>query len=218
MADERSIGVILRTRPLTETSLIVNWLTPDLGRVATVAKGARRPASPFRGKLDLFYEAEFSFSRSRRSDLHTLREVGRTESHPALRLNLDRLELGAYFVALIEQSTEIETPVPELYQLLVSVLVPLEKCEPRPEMVFAFEIKLLTFLGLGPDWDAPRLTDGAREMGRRLLGFSWEQIQCARLSIQQSAELRQFLHGFLIQQLPWLPLGRSRALKCGTAE
>ena len=30
--DERTIGLILRTRPLTETSLIVHWLTPDLGR------------------------------------------------------------------------------------------------------------------------------------------------------------------------------------------
>ena len=40
--DERTSGIILRTRPLTETSLIVQWITPDLGRVATVAKGARR--------------------------------------------------------------------------------------------------------------------------------------------------------------------------------
>ena len=79
--DERSIGVILRVRPLTETSLIVHWLTPDLGRVATVAKGARRPKSPFRGKLDLFYEADFSFQRSRRSELHNLREVVLRETH-----------------------------------------------------------------------------------------------------------------------------------------
>ena len=42
MNSERSTGLILRTRALTETSLIVHWLTPDLGRLATVAKGARR--------------------------------------------------------------------------------------------------------------------------------------------------------------------------------
>ena len=66
--DERATGIILRTRLLTDTSLIVHWLTPDLGRLATVAKGARRPKSPFRGKLDLFYEADFSFARSRRSE------------------------------------------------------------------------------------------------------------------------------------------------------
>ena len=64
MGFERTTGVVLRTRPLTETSLIVQWLTPDLGRVATVAKGARRPKSPFRGQIDLFYRAEFSFMRS----------------------------------------------------------------------------------------------------------------------------------------------------------
>jgi recombinational DNA repair protein (RecF pathway) len=52
---ETAAGLVMRTRPLTETSLIVHWLTPTLGRLATVAKGARRANSPFRGKLDLFY-------------------------------------------------------------------------------------------------------------------------------------------------------------------
>src|SRR5436190_23742686 len=58
---ERTQGLILRTRPLSGVSLIVQWLTPDAGRIATVAKGARRSNSPFRGKLDLFYLAYFSF-------------------------------------------------------------------------------------------------------------------------------------------------------------
>ena len=46
---ERATGIVLRTYPLTETSLIIHWLTAELGRLATVAKGARRPKSPFRG-------------------------------------------------------------------------------------------------------------------------------------------------------------------------
>ena len=81
---ESASGLIQRTRPLTETSLIIHWLTPDLGRIATVAKGARRAKSPFAGKLDLFYEADFSFSRSRSSELHTLREVTLRETHGAI--------------------------------------------------------------------------------------------------------------------------------------
>src|SRR5206468_11240639 len=85
-------GLILRTRPLTETSLIVHWLTPNFGRLATVAKGARRPKSPFRGQLDLFYLADFSFYRSRRSDLHILREVSLRDTNAALRQDLDRLQ------------------------------------------------------------------------------------------------------------------------------
>src|SRR6185503_5936803 len=95
---ERAHGVILRTRQFTETSLIVNWLTPDLGRISTVAKGARRAKSPFRGKLDLFYECDFSFQRSRRSELHTLREVSVQDFHAPLRQQVNYLQQAAYFV------------------------------------------------------------------------------------------------------------------------
>src|SRR3982751_3102006 len=106
---ETSTGLILRTRPLTDTSLIIHWLTPEFGRLSTVAKGARRPKSPFRGKLDLFYLADFSFQRSRRSELHTLREVNLLETHAALRQDLGYLQQASYCARLIEQATERET-------------------------------------------------------------------------------------------------------------
>ena len=57
---ERTTGLVLRTRPLTDTSLIVEWLTRDFGRIATAARGARRAKSAFRGQLDLFYLADLS--------------------------------------------------------------------------------------------------------------------------------------------------------------
>src|SRR5678816_84142 len=99
--EERASGIILRTRPLTETSLIVHWLTPEQGRIAVVAKGARRPKSPFAGKLDLFYEGDFSFSRSRKSDLHNLREVTLLVLHRRLREDLACLNAATYCVVLI---------------------------------------------------------------------------------------------------------------------
>jgi recombinational DNA repair protein (RecF pathway) len=43
MTAQRSEGIVLRLRPLGDTSLIVHWLTPEHGRLATVAKGARGP-------------------------------------------------------------------------------------------------------------------------------------------------------------------------------
>src|SRR5881394_2640206 len=119
---QRTRGIILRTRPFTETSLIVNWLTPDFGRVSTVAKGAKRTKSPFRGKLDLFYEADFSLQRSRRSELHTLREVVLRETHTAIRHELGYLQQASYCAALIEQTTETQTPLPEIYTLFAGFL------------------------------------------------------------------------------------------------
>src|SRR5947208_17169012 len=68
-------GILLRKRKLSDTSLIVSWCTDSLGIIQTVARGARRPKSLFRGQLDLFFDAELSIAKSRRSNLHTLREV-----------------------------------------------------------------------------------------------------------------------------------------------
>jgi DNA repair protein RecO (recombination protein O) len=165
---ETATGLILRTRPLTETSLIVHWLTPDFGRIATVAKGARRHKSPFIGKLDLFYLADFSFSRSRSSDLHNLREVSLREAHGALREDILKLRQAAYAAAFIEQATETETPLPAVFKLLREFLDQLCAQKSAPQIIFAFEFKLLRELGLEPHLEKARLTAGAKKIVRSL--------------------------------------------------
>jgi len=210
--DEKSSGLILRTRPLTETSLIVHWLTPDLGRIATVAKGARRPKSPFRGKLDLFHLADLSFARSRRSELHTLREVSLRDTHRALRENLHLLQQAAYCAQLIEQTTETETPLAGIFQLMLGLLAFLLQHPSSPLPVFAFEMKLLVVTGLQPDPARTDLGPGTREILHQLAFADWTLLAHLRLSSAQVVELRQFLHGFLICHLGRLPAGRATAL------
>jgi DNA repair protein RecO (recombination protein O) len=210
--DERATGLILRTRPLTETSLIVQWLTPDLGRIATVAKGARRPKSPFRGKLDLFYLADFSFARSRRSELHNLHEIVLRETHESLRHDLAWLQQAAYCAALIEQTTETETPLPQIYELLAGLLRQLAKNRPQPLTVFAFEIKLLKELGQLPDFHESKLSAGAKQILTRLIELDWPALPHLKPSVPQTRELNQFLHGFLICHLEKIPRGRSAAV------
>lgn len=212
---ETAHGIILRTRPLTETSLIVHWLTPELGRVATVAKGARRPKSPFAGKLDLFYTAEFSFSRSRTSELHNLREVKLRETHAAIRTDLGRLQQAAYAAAFIEQATETETPLAEVYPLIGSFLEWLCDHQPGTAEIFALELKLLYVLGLEPELDDTRLTPGAKKVASALLEGDWAASSRLQLSAGQSQEISQWLHGFLIFHLGRLPRGRSAALTAG---
>ena len=209
---ENASGLVLRVRPLTETSLIVQWLTPQLGRLATVAKGARRPKSPFRGKLDLFYLADFSFSRSRRSDLHTLREVNLLETHNALREDLGRLRQASYGGSLIEQTTETETPMPELHALMTGFLKHLVRREPHPQNIFSLELKLLGLLGLEPDLEKSQLKPGTRQLVKLLRADDWDATARLKLSDAQISELRQFLHGFLIYHLDRIPRGRAAAL------
>jgi DNA repair protein RecO (recombination protein O) len=209
---ESANGLILRTRPLTETSLIVHWLTPELGRIATVAKGARRPKSPFAGKLDLFYTADFSFSRSRHSALHTLREVKLRATHRPLREDIWKLQQAAYAAAFIEQATETDTPLPGLLALMENFLAALCGAAAVPQTVFAIELKLLRELGLEPDVAETRLTPGARQIARRLADDDWSQISRLKPAAAQIVELREWLHGFLISHVGRLPRGRSAAL------
>jgi DNA repair protein RecO (recombination protein O) len=180
--------------------------------VATVAKGARRPKSPFRGKLDLFYLADFSFSRSARSELHNLREVALRDTHGALREDYHRLQQAAYAVALIEQTTETETPLPEIFELTVTFLRELVSTTTTAINVFAFELKLLDRLGLAPEFENARVSPGTRQIAARLASDEWAALRRLKLTSQQTEELRQFLHGFLIYHLGKLPRGRAEAL------
>jgi DNA repair protein RecO (recombination protein O) len=168
--EESASGIILRVRPLTETSLIIHWLTPGIGRVATVAKGARRPKSPFAGKLDLFYEAQFSFYRSRRSELHTLREVVLTDAHGGLRRHIEAVAQAAYFAVLIEAGTETETPVPDLFHLLGRFVGMLEKDPKNPLLFFAFEWQVLKLLGFEPKLETIRLSSAGRAVLQSVTG------------------------------------------------
>ncbi|MDB6023808.1 MAG: recO [Verrucomicrobiales bacterium] len=212
MAEERTTGLILRTRPLTETSLIVHWLTPALGRVATVAKGARRPTSPFRGKLDLFFMAEFSFVRSRRSELHNLREVKVSGTNMALRNDVGYLQQISYGVGLIETTTEVETPLENIFGLMVQLLVHLPKRPPEPLTVLGFEIKLLAELGLMPDLENSKLSPGSRQVFGKLLQLDWLGLNNLKLSGAQLLEIEQFLQAVIIFHFGKVPRGRQSAL------
>lgn len=209
---ETTTGLVLRTRPLSETSLIIHWLTPDLGRVATVAKGARRSKSPFRGKLDLFYLADFSFARSRVSELHTLREIGLRETHQFLRRELAYLQQAAYCAGLIEQATETETPLGSVFELTRSFLKALPAQVPQAQMIFAFELKLLSELGLQPNLASTGLSGGAKALVGSMEQADWAGISRLRLHPAQQKELEQFLYGFLVYHLGRVPKGRETAL------
>lgn len=194
---ESGPGIILRTRPLTETSLIVHWLGPGFGRIATVAKGARRAKSPFSGKLDLFYEADISFTRSRSSDLHTLREINLRKTNAALREDIGKLRLAADATAFIVQATEPETPLPVVFELFQQFLEALCAHEISSQLPLAFELKMLVELGLAPNWNEAKLSPGTTKIAEALLQRDFSSILSVKPASGQISELRRFLQGFI---------------------
>jgi DNA repair protein RecO (recombination protein O) len=141
-------AILLRKIKLTETSLIVTWLTEQHGKLKTVAKGARQAKSRFAGRLDLFFECEIQFSWSRKSELHALREAELREAYDSLRLDYSRVALASYFVELIELVTEPEHAVPELYDLLRRGLRYLSEHSADRRTLEHFENELARLLGI----------------------------------------------------------------------
>lgn len=145
---ESTSAILLRKHKLSDTSLIISWCTDSLGVIKTVAKGARQAKSPFAGKLDLFFEADISIARSRKSDLHTLREVALRNSFRGIRETYPRMQAASYFVELIEICTERDHHEPELFALLQRAFGFLSTNNPNLRAITHFETELARIAGV----------------------------------------------------------------------
>ncbi|MBW0000979.1 MAG: DNA repair protein RecO [Verrucomicrobia bacterium] len=141
-------GILLRRSRFSDTTLIITWLTRQQGKVKTIAKGALRPKSPFLGKLDLFFQCELLWAQSRRAELHVLREVKVLEPFPRIRATYLQTLAASYFVELIDEATEPEHPVPDLYDLLFRALNHLNQRLPDARGVLFFEHELCKCMGV----------------------------------------------------------------------
>jgi DNA repair protein RecO (recombination protein O) len=143
-------AILVRLTRLTDTSLIVHWMTEEHGLVKTVAKGARRPKSPFAGKLDLFFGGEISLARARRGELHALREVMIAQWREGLRRDYTTTLLAGYCCQLLECAVEPEHPDPALHDLLRRALDHIDSRGPSLRALQHYEKELATLLGVAP--------------------------------------------------------------------
>jgi DNA repair protein RecO (recombination protein O) len=119
-----------------------------MGVIQTVARGARRPKSPFAGRLDLFFEGDLSIALSRKSNLHTLREVVIVNPFGGIRTNYLRTQTASYFVELIEICTMSEHHEPEIFNLLQRAFGFLDRRDPDGKTVLHFETELARIAGV----------------------------------------------------------------------
>ena len=209
--DESAHGIVLKSHPYSETSLIIRWITLEQGRIDTIARGARRPKSPFRGKLDLFYLAEFTLTRSRHSDLHALREIRLQQTFTALRADFSKLRQASYASALLAKTTEPGLPIPEIFELYLIFLQHLVRNPTSPFSTIAFELRLLTALGQQPPLDQLLLSPSGRQTAEACLTLDWARLP--ELPAAELNELNRALLRFLEFHLGRLPPQRAGAIQ-----
>jgi DNA repair protein RecO (recombination protein O) len=171
----KDYAILIRRTRLTETSLIIHFCTATQGIIKTVAKGALRPKSPFRGKLDLFFATEIEFIRSRKSDLHTLKELAVTNSRLGIRRRYSRTLAASYFVQLIEIVCERDTPINDLYDLLKRGLDFLDANDPDSRAILHFERELARAIGVEKGGPSP--IEAIRALFHRIPGTRTELLE-----------------------------------------
>jgi DNA repair protein RecO (recombination protein O) len=211
-------GYVLHARAYRETSLLLECLTRDHGRIGVVARGVRRErARNQRADLEPFQLLTFDFVL--RGELATLRAVEPVAvPHP---LHGDALLAGLYVNELVVRLTARQDPHAALYAAYARTLQRLAADDSLAWSLRRFERDLLAALGYGlqlqydadsgeplePDAEyryqaehgpvAGRGRDGFAVRGADLLALGADRLPDAR----GLAHLRRLLRGIIAHHL-----------------
>ncbi|MDY6891066.1 MAG: DNA repair protein RecO [Pseudomonadota bacterium] len=153
---DAAAAYVLHSRPYRETSLLVDLLTLEHGKVSVVARGARRPSSRLRATLQPFQSLQVGWQG--RTELKTLRLAEPIES---LRLPQGAALLcGLYLNELLARLLRPFDPHPRLFLYFRCALDELRLGQDLEGALRTFEGQLLEQLGYGLD-------TGALQPGRR---------------------------------------------------
>lgn len=145
-------AVVINTLDHGESDSIVTFYTPELGKLAGIARGAKRSKKRFVNKLQMFSLLDIQYEESRKSTLVRIDQAELIDSFQKLRENYEHY-VGASLICelLLHWTRENDSDV-ELFNLLVWALKSLNnnKSSTANKTVIFFQSRLLTILGYQP--------------------------------------------------------------------
>lgn len=156
MAISKGEGIILRERLFGETSKVITLVSPQQGKFALVAKGARGPKSRYGSILDRFAHISFVFYERRGEGMAYLSQADLIRAYFGVAADLSRFACASALVELTDRLVTGEEPVPAIFALLRDALglcetVGLDDLE---KLFWFFCYRMLRELGYRPHLDA----------------------------------------------------------------
>lgn len=194
MALRNDQGIVLRSYPFGEADRVVVLLSPNRGKMRTVAKGVRKTKSRFGGRLETFCHVDLVLYEGR--NLDTITQATLIEPFPILRTDLDRVVMAGTMVEVADMVAGEDEPELRLFLLLQRGLRTLDQAEaPHPDFLTSFLLKAAAAIGM-----APALSDCAG-CGRRddlhLFSFSEGGVLCDSCRTAGAYSLRDGLTDYL---------------------
>lgn len=147
MKTVKVVGLVLRTRKYGEADHLLSLLTPELGKVAAIAKGARKAKGSMRGKTQPFVYGSFLLYQGK--NLSTVTQAEIITSHNSLGEDVTKYSYASYLCELTDALLMPGEPLPEVFVTLLGALK-LISLEPEPLVLPWFQLQLLTSTGYEP--------------------------------------------------------------------
>ncbi|MBS4095337.1 MAG: DNA repair protein RecO [Sulfuricella sp.] len=213
---------VLHTYPFRETSLVVEVFSLNFGRLALVARGARRPRSAVRGLLLAFQPLSLAWFG--KSELRTLHAAEWQGGQPLLQGNA--LICGFYLNELLLKLLPRDDPHEQLFLYYRDTLLELARDPDHAAVLRRFETRLLKELGYALTLDhevesgtpleaeqtytyafdrgpllraAPR--DGVQLRGKTLLDMAADDYRDPATQQQSKMLMRALLNHYLGEQI-----------------
>lgn len=178
MPQETTEAVVVRGVDFSETSRIVTLLTPARGKVAVLARGARRKNSPWAAALDTFNRIEVVYQWKDGRGVQTLTDVSMLDAFPQMKRDLDRSACAAFPLEVAYKVAHENEPSEALYAALIAGLAGMDRGDAAPVAQAAWQVlALLRAAGFGPTLDHCVRCGGALPADPT---FSWEGGLCCR--------------------------------------
>ena len=148
-------ALVLRAVDLGESDRVVHLLTPETGRIAAIAKGARRSVKRFPGTLDFFNQLSVSIERKRGvAQLARLEHAKLIRAFHGIREHPSRFALGCYVLELLDRLAPEggrRGDLAALYRFAINALGAVDTLAPTPRLRALLELRLLAAVGLRPE-------------------------------------------------------------------
>lgn len=151
---EGELGVVLKTTPLRESDLLITLYTATHGRVAAVARGARKSQRRFAGALQLLVLGRYQLGRRPRGELWSLDAADVEREWTQLSADIFAVAHASYIAELVAALLPPEAPDPHVLDLIVALWESLAAGGPSPAALRAVELELLDLAGHRPALEA----------------------------------------------------------------
>ncbi len=155
MTTLRTEALVLRYVEFGESDLIIHLLVPELGKLAVIAKGARRSVKRFPGSLDLFNHVQIQVDRRHRGALARLDHAKLIEPFTGLRVETTRFALGCYLLEILDRLTPedgVRAEMQRLFRFALGALKALTERNPDERFRTLLQLRALDALGLRPEF------------------------------------------------------------------